>query len=600
MIPRISASKEILISSEQRPASPVGARRERDAPSLSEPERPLDGDRWQGPGDGARKVRALDPGTTSATSCGMEGTPMTTQKPFSFATSNPFLLAFEPKNPFATPATAEVAADAPEGSYTYKLVPNGPEVPAEECEVDVAAVEIMVRWGATVLHCAEQSPPRSFYVGEDLGKEKADFFLPEEKIGARRMPIVLVSQGAVKLVVPANAKGTVTLPGVGAKSVRELAASAEPCTELAGAHLVPMPTGARAQMEIGDVSFEVSAGKAGKKAGRGKLAGDALPYTGLSFLIHAGLLAAMALFMPQLAMANEDHVTDEQRYELIQALKAQAEREHEQKPEETANKDDQPSGGPSGQAAGGEKGKAGSTASRKTNGRFAIEKTSDEQHLSRAEALQQARDFGMIGLLQSMQGSVGTPTSPWGREIASGLDDRNANGNMFGSTIDDAAGSGGLTLSGIGEGGGDKGEGIGIGRVGTIGHDLVGGSGHSTGRLSRQHTTRSPSVMRVGTPSVGGRLPPEVIQRVVRQNFGRFKACYENGLRNNPSLAGRVAVRFVIGRDGDVSNVANGGSDLPDGGVVSCVTRAFYGLSFPHPENGIVTVTYPIVFSPAN
>jgi hypothetical protein len=30
------------------------------------------------------------------------------------------------------------------------------------------------------------------------------------------------------------------------------------------------------------------------------------------------------------------------------------------------------------------------------------------------------------------------------------------------------------------------------------------------------------------------------------------------------------------------------------------VTRAFYGLSFPHPENGIVTVTYPIVFSAAN
>jgi hypothetical protein len=28
------------------------------------------------------------------------------------------------------------------------------------------------------------------------------------------------------------------------------------------------------------------------------------------------------------------------------------------------------------------------------------------------------------------------------------------------------------------------------------------------------------------------------------------------------------------------------------------VTRAFYGLSFPQPEGGIVTVTYPITFSP--
>jgi hypothetical protein len=136
--------------------------------------------------------------------------------------------------------------------------------------------------------------------------------------------------------------------------------------------------------------------------------------------------------------------------------------------------------------------------------------------------------------------------------------------------------------------------------VGTVGHDFVGGTGHSSAHLGGVHKVASPSLVRVGVANVSGRLPPEVIQRVVRQNFGRFKACYENGLRNNPSLQGRVAVRFVIGHDGEVSNVGNGGSDLPDGGVVSCVQRAFYGLSFPQPENGIVTVSYPIVFSPAN
>ena len=114
----------------------------------------------------------------------------------------------------------------------------------------------------------------------------------------------------------------------------------------------------------------------------------------------------------------------------------------------------------------------------------AIEKNGPEQYLSRTEALQQARAFGMIGLLASMEGSVNTPTAIFGRELASGLDDRNAKGNMFGSTIDDAAGSGGLNLLGIGEGGGGTGEGIGVGRVGTVGHDFVGGNGHSTGRLN--------------------------------------------------------------------------------------------------------------------
>src|SRR5205085_10725049 len=103
---------------------------------------------------------------------------------------------------------------------------------------------------------------------------------------------------------------------------------------------------------------------------------------------------------------------------------------------------------------------------------------------------------------------------------------------------------------------------------------------------------------RMCATGVSGRLPPEVIQRIVRQNFARFRLCYENGLRNNPTLQGRVAVRFVIGHDGAVSNVGNGGSDMPDSGVVSCVVRSFYGLSFPQPEGGIVTVVYPMMFAP--
>ncbi len=115
--------------------------------------------------------------------------------------------------------------------------------------------------------------------------------------------------------------------------------------------------------------------------------------------------------------------------------------------------------------------------------------------------------------------------------------------------------------------------------------------------LAQRGSPRTPQV-RMGATQVSGRLPPEVIQRIVRQNFGRFRLCYENGLRNNRNLQGRVSVRFVIGRDGAVSNVGNGGSDMPDSGVVSCVVRAFYGLSFPQPEGGIVTVTYPIMFSP--
>ena len=97
---------------------------------------------------------------------------------------------------------------------------------------------------------------------------------------------------------------------------------------------------------------------------------------------------------------------------------------------------------------------------------------------------------------------------------------------------------------------------------------------------------------------LGGRLPAEVIRRVVRRNHGRFRACYEKALSADPNLEGRVAIRFVIGRDGAVSAVSNAGSDIPNSAVVQCVARAFHKLSFPSPEDGIVSVTYPLTFQP--
>jgi outer membrane biosynthesis protein TonB len=104
--------------------------------------------------------------------------------------------------------------------------------------------------------------------------------------------------------------------------------------------------------------------------------------------------------------------------------------------------------------------------------------------------------------------------------------------------------------------------------------------------------------VRAGQLAVSGRLPTEVISRILRQNHGRLRACYETGLRANPNLQGRVTTRFVIGRDGAVSVAANAGSDLPDARVVQCVIRTLHPLSFPQPESGIVTVVYPVVFHP--
>jgi hypothetical protein len=119
-------------------------------------------------------------------------------------------------------------------------------------------------------------------------------------------------------------------------------------------------------------------------------------------------------------------------------------------------------------------------------------------------------------------------------------------------------------------------------------------------------------------PWPAARLPPLVIQKIVRARFGAFRKCYEDGLARNPKLEGRVSIRFVIGRDGRVSNAEDLDRRPPevaewvprspppavqvmrDEQVSACVVAGFRELVFPPPEGGgIVTVTYPIVFSPA-
>jgi hypothetical protein len=104
---------------------------------------------------------------------------------------------------------------------------------------------------------------------------------------------------------------------------------------------------------------------------------------------------------------------------------------------------------------------------------------------------------------------------------------------------------------------------------------------------------------RTSPRSVSGRLQPAVIQQVVRAKFDVLRRCYEDGLRRDPELTGRVVVRFVIGRDGSVTN-SSGGGDIPDDQVQTCVAAAIGELVFPPPAGGIVTVSYPFVFTPGD
>lgn len=325
-----------------------------------------------------------------------------------------------------------------------------------------------------------------------------------------------------------------------------------------------------------------------------------------SGVLHAALLAAFAFFMPAMSQADDD-VLDRQRIIDLKAyIQSAAEREQDRKPEESQGADS-PSGGESGMRAKNEEGKSGGLK-QTHEGHWTAKGTErpENAQLARDRALREAAEFGMAGLLATQASDPDAPVVPWGHVLA-GADAESHSGSLYGADPGDVFG-GGLGLTGAGEGGGGPGEGIGLNNIGGLGgtcdeHCMGnhGGFGHGHGQPRGSHTAGAmPIHFTSGEVTTNGRLDPAVIQRIVRLNQGRFVGCYQQGLQGNPSLEGRVAVRFVIGREGNVDVAQDtGGSDMPDMNVRSCVVKAFYGLSFPQPAGGIVSVNYPLTFTPA-
>ena len=94
----------------------------------------------------------------------------------------------------------------------------------------------------------------------------------------------------------------------------------------------------------------------------------------------------------------------------------------------------------------------------------------------------------------------------------------------------------------------------------------------------------------------GPGLPPEVIRRITRQNFGRMRLCYEMASPPDPPATDSVIVRYVIDADGDVSTAHTVSSTVTEPKATACIERAFRGLSFPTPIGGPLTVDAKIYF----
>lgn len=98
-----------------------------------------------------------------------------------------------------------------------------------------------------------------------------------------------------------------------------------------------------------------------------------------------------------------------------------------------------------------------------------------------------------------------------------------------------------------------------------------------------------------------GTIERAEIQRVVRANVQQVQLCYEQGLTRQPSLEGRIVVKFVVAKTGTVAAVAIPESTLRERSVEQCIVGAAMKWTFPKPTGeGLATFTYPFILKPGN
>jgi hypothetical protein len=459
-------------------------------------------------------------------------------------------------------------------------------------------VEVVLSWGEAVIATKYLRAGEAFALGEAEG---CDAVLPREAIGAARADVVVCDEAGDASVDPPRGARVWIDGRLGDPAVVKLEDGRVVDVEMAAFRL-------RARV-VADEHVATSWTDAVDTSGAAGWAASA----GL----HASVFAALLLFMPALGATDSDTIDRDRLLTMQHLLDASAMREEEaleDAPGAAAEPEDHGASG-GGRATGAEGAMGAEKAPREAVGHWSAKGDAARElaTLSRAEKLALVQDFGgMIGVLASARFDPNAPVVPWG-DVLNGSDRESHLGSLFGTDAADVFGFGGLALSGTDEGGGGDTVGIGVNDIGDLGKSLdrrlgsgdfgPGGYGHGCGGkpciIGRGHDPRGPSLRMPKEISTNGRLPAEVIQRIVRQNMGRFRACYEGGLRTNPTLEGRVAVRFVIDRTGQVSVAQDAGSDLPDENVKQCIVRSFFSLSFPSPDDGMVTVSYPIALTPA-
>ncbi len=164
------------------------------------------------------------------------------------------------------------------------------------------------------------------------------------------------------------------------------------------------------------------------------------------------------------------------------------------------------------------------------------------------------------------------------------------------SALSGASGVGVATADALAAGGpkgGTSGTTAGIGDLGTSGGGNV--------ALAEKGTATIRGGVSLSTPDVeSGEVDREALARFVKARKSAIQSCYEKELKRNPSLKGKVVVRFSISPSGRTKDIDIEENTLGNEAVASCIKTTIRGWLFPFKPESDVAVAYPFVFSPAS
>ena len=401
-----------------------------------------------------------------------------------------------------------------------------------------------------------------------VGAASADFILPAEEVPLCARPFCRREAG--QYVVCFSRRWTAVLEREG--SARDLSAllgagRAKP-VDGDGVELI-LGAGERLLLDSGTLSFVISLSDSGrtlKPSWRDRVDGGLL---GLVGLVGAGLgiVQAGLLAVPP----SQTQVIEAEDAALTATLMRYA-------PPPPAPKATAPSG--EGRKAKGKEGQLGEKKAQQRVAKGSPRPSAKEiaQESGILSALDDSADsravFGSSALSATLSEGVGGLIGAKGTQVGDGGLGRRKGGIGGGGV---AEGPGGLGLNGGGRG--RRGD-----RAGMDGGE---GLKKTEGKLASG-----------GEPIIVGALDASLIDAVVKRHQSQVRYCYQRALTRDPNLSGKVAVRFVIARDGTVSSAGVKSSSLGNSEVESCIADRFLVMQFPEPKGGgTVIVNYPFLFS---